>query len=80
MLKTASTYEKAFQFYEEHESSFRSDLGDNVPTYQDWESVKQYVTFLHHFYELTLRISGSQYITAYLFFNEISYLLCILNE
>ena len=80
MLKIASTYEKAFQFYEEHESNFRLDLGDNVPTYKDLEYVKQYVKFLHHFYELTLRISSSQYITANLFFNEIFDLLCTLNE
>ena len=39
-----------------------------MPNFLDWQSVKQVVEFLHHFYEMTLRISGSQYVTANSFF------------
>ena len=35
MLKTACIYEKFFKVYEENESSFRADLGDNVPEFYD---------------------------------------------
>ena len=36
MLETACLYERAFDKYEEQESSFRVDLKDEVPDYNDW--------------------------------------------
>ena len=68
MLKTACIYEKTFKVYEENDSSFRVDLGDNVPEFYDWETANNLVKFLEHFYEMTLRISGSQYVTSNTFF------------
>ena len=59
MLKFACIYEKTFKVYEENESSFRADLGDNVPEFYNWETAINLVKFLEHFYEITLRISGS---------------------
>ena len=38
------------------------------------------VKFLHHFYEMTLKISGSQYVTANTIFSEIADLFMTLNE
>ena len=35
MLKTTYLYEKAFKSYEESESSFRADLGQDIPDYLD---------------------------------------------
>ena len=35
---------------------------------------------MKHFYEMMLRIFGSQYVTANSFFSEIYDLFCILNE
>ena len=58
---------------------FRADLGD-VPDYLDWESVKKLVKMLEHFYFLTLRVSGSQYVTATSLFSEFYKLHCTLNE
>ena len=80
MLETACLYERAFDKYEEQESSFRVDLKDEVPDYNDWQYAKKMVNILKNFYEITLRISGSLYLTANSFFNEISDLNCMLNE
>ena len=38
------------------------------------------VQLLEHFYEMTLKISGSQYVTANSFFSEISNLYCLLTD
>ena len=46
MLKTACIYEKTFKVYEENDSSFRVDLGDNVPEFYDWETANNLVKFL----------------------------------
>ena len=80
MLKIACIYEKTFKVYEENESSFRADLGNNVPKFYDWETANNLVKFLEYFYEMTLRISGSQYVTSNTFFSKIAELFCLLND
>ncbi|XP_019170565.1 PREDICTED: zinc finger BED domain-containing protein RICESLEEPER 2-like [Ipomoea nil] len=79
MLQSAITYEKVFESLEESDSSFKSDLSDSVPNFLNWESVKSLVEILKCFYEMTIRISGSSYVTSNTFFSEISDLYCILN-
>ena len=59
MLKSACIYEKTFVQYEETELSLRTDLGDNVPDFLDWQYAKNMVKFLHHFYEMIIKILGS---------------------
>ena len=68
MLKSACIYQKTFKLYEENESSFRAKLGDNVPEFYDWETANNLVKFLEYFYEMTLRLSGSHYVTLNTFF------------
>ena len=80
MLQIACLYERAFDKYEDQESSFREDLRDDVPDYCDWINAKQIVDMLKLFYEMTLRISGSLYVIANSFFSEISDLHLTLNE
>ena len=80
MLKTACIYEKVFEKYDENESAFKADLGDGVPDIFDWHYVNKMVEYLEHFYEMTLRISGSKYVTSNTFFNEIADLQCVLHE
>ncbi|XP_019197735.1 PREDICTED: zinc finger BED domain-containing protein RICESLEEPER 2-like [Ipomoea nil] len=82
MLHTALLYEKVFEAYEDHDSSFISDLGGkvNIPDEKDWETVKGLVKFLKSFYEMTVRISGSLYVTSNTFFSEVSDLSCILKD
>ena len=59
MLKTACLFDKVFKKFEECDHAYRTDLGDDVPDFMDWLSVKQLVDFLEKFYLMTLRISGS---------------------
>ncbi|XP_050238141.1 zinc finger BED domain-containing protein RICESLEEPER 2-like [Mercurialis annua] len=81
MLKTAIQFQKAFDNYDEQESNFKRDLGDDgVPGSLDWRCASTMTSLLEHFYNVTLRISGSLYVTSNTFFSEISDLSCILNE
>ncbi|XP_050212795.1 zinc finger BED domain-containing protein RICESLEEPER 2-like [Mercurialis annua] len=50
MLETASLYEKAFEKYDEEESSFRTDMQNNLPNSLDWEMIRkfsEYISDLH---------------------------------
>ena len=80
MLKTACLFDKVFEKFEECDHAYRTDLGDDVPDFMDWFSVKQLVDFLEKFYHMTLRFSSSHYITANTFFCEIVDLFYILKE
>ncbi|XP_055961833.1 zinc finger BED domain-containing protein RICESLEEPER 1-like [Mercurialis annua] len=75
MLSTACLYEKVFEKYEEDESAFKTDLSGNIPDFLDWEVVRKFANCLSHFYSVTLRISGSLYVTSDIHFQEI----CDLN-
>ena len=76
MLNIACCYEKAFDKYDDTESSYRADLGDEIPDYFDWECCKQMVAMLKIFFDTTMRISGSLYVTSNAFLSEI----CDLND
>ncbi|KAF2289425.1 hypothetical protein GH714_036119 [Hevea brasiliensis] len=81
MLNIAQKYERVFERYESQEPMFRLELGENgVPDFHDWSECRKMAEMLSHFYELTLRISGSRYITSNMFFGEISDLAFILNQ
>jgi hypothetical protein len=47
-----------------------------VTRYLDWENARAFVKYLKTFYDATLIISGSNYITASLFFMQ----LCIIQD
>ena len=80
MLQNACEYEKIFEKYEENETALRSDLGDDVLEYLDWKCAKNLLKFLENFYNITLRIYGSQYVTSNTFFSEIAELFYLLNR
>ena len=40
MLRTAYSYEKSFQVFKEQVFNFMADLGENVPSFEDWLIVK----------------------------------------
>ncbi|CAA0820412.1 Unknown protein [Striga hermonthica] len=42
-----------------------------LPTKYDWTVVEKFVKVLRHFYDLTLRVSGSLFVTSNIFFDEI---------
>ncbi|XP_050238317.1 zinc finger BED domain-containing protein RICESLEEPER 2-like [Mercurialis annua] len=80
MLSTALLYQKVFEEYEEVESSFKKDLGDDVPDSNDWDNVRELCGMLECFYKMTLRVSGSLYVTSNNHLNEISDLCTILQD
>ncbi|XP_019172864.1 PREDICTED: zinc finger BED domain-containing protein RICESLEEPER 2-like [Ipomoea nil] len=79
ILNTALQYQKAFEAYE-NDASLNADLSDSIPNFMDWLSVQSLVNFLKGFYEMTVRISGSLYVTSNTFFSEISDLGCMLDD
>ncbi|XP_031106328.1 zinc finger BED domain-containing protein RICESLEEPER 2-like [Ipomoea triloba] len=79
MLNTAIEYQRVFDMLAETDPSFSADL-DDVPCFLDWSSVESLVKLLKTFYEMTVRISGSLYVTSNTFFSEISDLSCMLED
>lgn len=84
MLSSALKFENAFDRYATVDPYFKIDLqsseGNGVPDSLEWEYIGKIVEFLGHFYELTLRISGSRYVISNIFFDEISSVDCLLQE
>ncbi|KAL0446508.1 UNVERIFIED_CONTAM: putative AC transposase [Sesamum latifolium] len=74
-IRGAISLKRAFDAYEDVDLAYKNDLlrqpFDGIPTDYDWERAKVLVTFLRHFYNLTLRISGALYVTSNLVFREI---------
>ncbi|CAN1156785.1 Putative AC transposase [Linum perenne] len=68
MLESAEPFEAAFKSMEE-DPTFGSDIGP--PQHEDWLNVRKLLPFLGAFHDLTLVVSGSRYVTAHLFFEEI---------
>ena len=66
MLDAAQKFERVFKRFDEMNSYFKSELilGDGLPDNDDWENVRRLVIFLENLYDLTLKISGSLYVTA----------------
>lgn len=82
MLEAAQKFELAFERFEELEPQITSELAGEggMPKHEDWINVRRLVTFLRYFYDLTLKVSGSSYITSNNFFHELSILFCVLKE
>ncbi|XP_031099749.1 zinc finger BED domain-containing protein DAYSLEEPER-like [Ipomoea triloba] len=80
MQYTALLFQKVFEVYEDHDNSFKADLDENILDFMDWESIASLVKILKSFYEMTVRISGSLYVTANTFFSEVSNLSCLLKN
>ena len=84
MLNSAIKFERAFERFGDCDPYFIKDLtderGPGVPTAFDWDNARRMVQVLEHFYELTIQISGSLYVTSNDFFHEISDVECLSNE
>ncbi|KAL2243539.1 UNVERIFIED_CONTAM: hypothetical protein Sindi_0471900, partial [Sesamum indicum] len=65
----------AFDAYEDIDLAYKTDLSkkpfDGVPIESDWDRTKMLLKFLKHFYNLTLCIFGSSYVTSNIGFHEI---------
>ncbi|KAG2709415.1 hypothetical protein I3760_05G238000 [Carya illinoinensis] len=86
MLDVAQKYQAAFERMEVEDGALKYALlepagkGLGAPDTHDWTSVGHFVRFLQVFYDMTMRISGSAYTTANLFFSELSELHYHLQE
>ncbi|XP_017614061.1 zinc finger BED domain-containing protein RICESLEEPER 2-like [Gossypium arboreum] len=82
MLDTAQNFERAFERFEEKDTNFRAELerGEGRPSVDDWANVRDLRDFLEHFYEVTLRISGTSYVTSNNFFDELSEIDILLRD
>ncbi|KAH9670185.1 BED-type domain-containing protein [Citrus sinensis] len=72
MLESALKFQKAFERMEDDDqhyvSYFKEDGGP--PNSDDWENANVFVLFLKSFYDITLKFSGSMYVTSNLYFHE----------
>ncbi|KAG4918221.1 hypothetical protein JHK85_056502 [Glycine max] len=59
MLEAILKHHKAFEEFELRDKKFMG----MAPTYSDWEFVHSILPFLEIFYDATLRIFGSSYVT-----------------
>ena len=80
MLNVAQKFQKAFDLFDIRDPYFKLELERGVPTFEDWDVIRRMVDMLVHFYELTVRISGSLYVTANVFYHEISTVNCLLRD
>ncbi|XP_077223462.1 zinc finger BED domain-containing protein RICESLEEPER 2-like [Tasmannia lanceolata] len=86
MLNAAEKFEKAFERFDDQDPFFGSELdsgdvdGIRKPDHEDWENVRRMATLLQNFYELTIRVSGSLYVTSNTLFHEISEVECLLKQ
>ncbi|XP_039054849.1 zinc finger BED domain-containing protein RICESLEEPER 2-like [Hibiscus syriacus] len=82
MEYTAEKFERAFERFEEQDTNFRAELelGEGWPTVNDWTCVRNLRDFLEHFYEVTLRVSGTSYVTSNNFFDELTEICILLRD
>lgn len=94
MLDTVEKFEKAFERFDLYDGNFNSFLATDVCEdgsiagsiqCEDWVNVRNVTKFLEKFYELTLKVSGSRYVTCNVHFEYIceldAYLkLCIASD
>ena len=85
MLHTACKYERAFERYCDEDPFFRNQVlsgneNNELPSEDDWTNARRLCIFLEKFYELTLRVSGSLYVTSNSFLHEISNVACELID
>ena len=83
MLEAALKFKKAFKNLEgdaNYTKYFEEEKKDGPPVAEDWEQAEVFLKFLKTFYDLTLKFSGSLYVTSNLFFQEILGVQVLLND
>ncbi|GJV42630.1 zinc finger BED domain-containing protein RICESLEEPER 2-like protein [Tanacetum coccineum] len=81
MLDAAQKYERAFARYDSEDRHYRNDLEKiGVPISSDWANVRRLTKFLEHFYELTLKVSVTLYVTLNSFLDDITSIDAALNN
>ena len=82
MLDSAQKFERAFERFEDYNSNFRIELelGEGLPTEDDWKIVRSLRQFLEHFYEHTLRVSNTLYVISNILFNKLAEMNSLLQD
>ena len=69
MLESASKFQKAFERLEEDDRDFQLYFQESgsrgaPPSNEDWKNASAFIKFLKIFYDITLALSGSLYVTS----------------
>lgn len=87
MLETAVTFERAFDQLRLQDPSYKEELDligadgeTGPPTHDDWVYASEFKLFLQHFYELTKKVSGTNYVTSNTFFEEVAAINYLLDK
>ncbi|XP_022743828.1 zinc finger BED domain-containing protein RICESLEEPER 2-like [Durio zibethinus] len=82
MLDAAQKFERAFDAFDDVDPYYRSELlmGDGVPDQNDWAIVRKFCLFLQQFYDLTVKVLGTSYVTSNTFFDDICDVYSTLRE
>ncbi|WOK93097.1 zinc finger BED domain-containing protein RICESLEEPER 2-like [Canna indica] len=73
-------YENAFEIFELEDLYFRVEVATNSKGFVDWDVVRRTISMLGLFYDTTVRVSSSLYVTSNTFWTEISDLLGAILE
>ncbi|WVZ09209.1 hypothetical protein V8G54_013739 [Vigna mungo] len=74
MLEASLKYKDAFVLLDMQDTKFGIEMAKSnggVPLEEDWEYARSILPFLKIFYDSTLRISGSSYVTSHMYMNEV---------
>jgi hypothetical protein len=74
ILSIIEKYQRAFELLGEEDDQLV------VPGFLDWENVRAFVKYLKTFYNATLIISGSNYVTSSLYFMQLCIIQNALND
>ncbi|GJS65366.1 zinc finger BED domain-containing protein RICESLEEPER 2-like protein [Tanacetum coccineum] len=83
MLVVAHEYKDAFTRYDLEEVDFGLHIrhkNHSVPGPEDWDKAKKLCHFLKTFYDITLRISGTKYVTSHTLVNELATIRDVLRK
>lgn len=82
MLETLQLYGRDLNRYDREDRHFGGDLqkvGLRVPTSLDWENARKLARFLKQFYDVTLKVSGTHYVTSHTLIDDIVTILVLLK-
>uniref|UniRef100_A0A803N9Q5 BED-type domain-containing protein n=1 Tax=Chenopodium quinoa TaxID=63459 RepID=A0A803N9Q5_CHEQI len=84
MLNAAIELQDAFERYSGEDPHYVVDLnerdGKGSPDSDDWNNVRRLSEFLQAFYDLTLHVSGSLYVSLNLFFHELVSVVVLMKD
>ncbi|GKD41106.1 zinc finger BED domain-containing protein RICESLEEPER 2-like protein [Tanacetum coccineum] len=83
MLEASHVYEDAFSRYDLEDVDFGNHIrrkGHSVPTSNDWTKAKKLCHFLTAFYEITLIIFGTKYVTSHILVNKLATIRALLRK